>query len=357
MKGAIRALVPADVPAIAALRSRAFRFSEWATRPELERALHHTFFGNPWSDGQSPSLVYERDRRIVGFLGVVPRPFRCRERRITVAMSTLFMTDPDDRGFAGIELLARFFEGTQDLALADSANDASRLLWTRAGGVAVPGYGMTWSRPLRPFEHTLGRTLSGAGLGLGRGLRPLARLLDAIAARRGPEACRPPRAAAGHQVTLREFAQVAEDMARHYALASETDEAALEWLVKWVEGRRDLGAVRPVVVSDEAGAVLGCYLYAGDRIAVKPVIQFCAREREFDTVLDDLAYRAWREGAVLVEGRADGQQMPLFGKRRDVVLHQGSWVLAHSRDPGVMEAVQQGDCFLSRLDGEWWMRF
>jgi hypothetical protein len=355
--GTIRPLAPADLSEIAVLRGRAFRFSEWATRAELEQALHHTFFENPWSNGRSPSLVYERDKRIVGFLGVIPRPFRFRQRRITVAVSTLFMTDPDDRMFAGVELLARFFEGTQDLALADSANDASRLLWTRAGGAVVPGYGMTWTRPLRPFEHTVARTLSGAGLGLGRGLRPLASLLDAIAARRGGEACRRPKLGIGHQATLQEFSQAAEDLVRPYALASEWDGAALEWLVKWIEGRRGLGAVRPVVVRSQGGAVHGCYLYGGDTRAVRTVIQFCARDKEFDAVLDDLFYRVWREGAVAVEGRADGRQVGTFGKRADVALRQGSWVLGHSRNPSLMQALQQGDCYLSRLDGEWWMRF
>ena len=353
----IRALIPADLPAIAALRGRAFRFSEWATPAELERALQHTFFEHPWKDGRIASLVYERDGRIVGFLGVIPRPFRWKGRRITVAISTLFMTDPDDRKFAGIELLARFFEGPQDLALADSANDASRLLWTRAGGAVAPGYGFGWTRALRPFEHAIGQTLGGAGLGLGRGLRPLARLLDAVVIRQGTPPYRlVPERAAGRSVGLPEFAEAAGSVLRPYPLASELDGAALEWVVDWLAGRRDLGPVRLVVVRDDRGAVRGCYAYAGQR-AARSVICFCAGERDFDTVFDDLCRRAWQEGAVSLEGRAEGGQLGLFGRRRDVALHHGSHVLVHARQRELVDVFCRGDGFLSRLDGEWWMRF
>jgi hypothetical protein len=32
-------------------------------------------------------------------------------------------------------------------------------------------------------------------------------------------------------------------------------------------------------------------------------------------------------------------------------------VLAQSRNPAILQAVQLGDAFLSRLEGEWWARF
>jgi len=35
----------------------------------------------------------------------------------------------------------------------------------------------------------------------------------------------------------------------------------------------------------------------------------------------------------------------------------GPWVLIHSRRPEILPAVERGDAFLSRLDGEWWLSF
>jgi len=34
-----------------------------------------------------------------------------------------------------------------------------------------------------------------------------------------------------------------------------------------------------------------------------------------------------------------------------------TWTLVHSRDADIMAAIHQGDAFLSRLEGEWWLRF
>jgi hypothetical protein len=31
--------------------------------------------------------------------------------------------------------------------------------------------------------------------------------------------------------------------------------------------------------------------------------------------------------------------------------------LVHSRDPEIMAAIHRGEAFLSRLEGEWWLRF
>jgi hypothetical protein len=31
--------------------------------------------------------------------------------------------------------------------------------------------------------------------------------------------------------------------------------------------------------------------------------------------------------------------------------------LAHSRHPEIVAAIQQGDAMLTRLEGEWWLRF
>lgn len=34
-----------------------------------------------------------------------------------------------------------------------------------------------------------------------------------------------------------------------------------------------------------------------------------------------------------------------------------NWTLVHSRDEDILSTIHQGKMFLSRLEGEWWMRF
>jgi len=34
-----------------------------------------------------------------------------------------------------------------------------------------------------------------------------------------------------------------------------------------------------------------------------------------------------------------------------------AWVLAHSRDRGLLDAIVRDDAALTRLDAEWWMAF
>jgi len=43
--------------------------------------------------------------------------------------------------------------------------------------------------------------------------------------------------------------------------------------------------------------------------------------------------------------------------RRCWFRQEGTWTLVHSRHRDILSAVHQGDAFLSRLDGEWWLRF
>ncbi len=55
--------------------------------------------------------------------------------------------------------------------------------------------------------------------------------------------------------------------------------------------------------------------------------------------------------------RLDPRYVQELSDRHCWLRTDGTWTLVHSRHAEVMAAVQQGDAFLSRLEGEWWMRF
>lgn len=74
--------------------------------------------------------------RILGFLGVMPRPMLFNGQLIKAAPSSQFIVAPESRS-VGVMLLRAFFEGPQDLSLTDEANSISRKLWEKIGGTIL----------------------------------------------------------------------------------------------------------------------------------------------------------------------------------------------------------------------------
>ena len=111
----VRAATRDDLPAVARLRPASFSRSQQPSEAHLVRYLEDVFFGNPWLDPELPSLVYEQaDGSIIGFLGVIPRPWRMGGTTLRGAAGTQLMVEPSHRGLAGIQLLQRFLKGPQD---------------------------------------------------------------------------------------------------------------------------------------------------------------------------------------------------------------------------------------------------
>ena len=105
----------------------------------LARYLEDVYLDNPWYDPELPSLVCaDGGGRVDGFLGVVARPMALRGgQAIRAAASSNFRV----RGGPGaprnpliaMRLLKRFFEGAQDLSVANGANPLSKKIWEGCG--------------------------------------------------------------------------------------------------------------------------------------------------------------------------------------------------------------------------------
>jgi hypothetical protein len=74
-------------------------------------------------------------------------------------------------------------------------------------------------------------------------------------------------------------------------------------------------------------------------------------------VLQRLLADAWRHGAAAVRGRLDPRYVQELSRRHCWLRREESWTLVHSRHPDIMAAIHQGNAFLSRLEGEWWLRW
>jgi hypothetical protein len=356
----IRVFAEDDVPAAAALFARVYPEHRWSSQAACESYFREIVFNNPWYDPQLPSWVAEEDGRISGFYAVMPRRMSLRGRPMRVAVGCQFMVDPHKRdSLTALQLAKAFISGPQDLTLADGANDPSRRMWMGIGGTASLLYSLHWTRPLRPARYVLSLLDERGTLppALTFAARPLAALADALTARLRPNRF------------LRKQTELAEDaldpatmlahlpdVLRGSALQPVYDARSLAWLLEQTARKTHHGRLRARAVRD-GKRLLGWYLYYVQAGGVSEVVQIAARADSFDHVLLRLLTDAWRHGAAAVRGRLDPRYAQELSHRHCWFRREGSWTLVHSRHADVMAAIQQGDAFLSRLEGEWWLRF
>ena len=103
--------------------------------------------------------------------------------------------------------------------------------------------------------------------------------------------------------------------------------------------------------------LIGWYLYYLNAGGVSEVVQIAARDGCFDQVLQQLMADAWRNGATALHGRVEPRFLQELSDRHCWFRREGPWTLIHSRHAEIVAIIQQGDAFLSRLEGEWWLRF
>ena len=351
---AVRPLAAGDIPAVARLFSRVYPGAHWVSHSECEAYFHQIFFGNPWFDPELPSWVAHEGARIVGFIGVIPRPMRYRGRRLRAAVVSQLMVDQErPHSTAAAALLRRALAGPQALTISDGANDASRRMWEALGGLNSALYSLQWRRLLRPAQYALQRAASRA-----RAAAVLAKPIAFIA-----DVCGAHRRTLKRPLALREEPLDAAALfdglhraAARVALAPEYDLASLEWILGQARAKRRHGELQSALLRAPGGQVAGWFLYYLNG-ATSRVLQLHEREGSEHALLDHLFHHARARGAAALEGRMEPRLARALGERHSLFLSTSIYALLHARDPEVLAALACGDAFFSRLEGEWWMRF
>ena len=351
---AIRAFQREDIPAVVALRRSTFRHSERPDPADLAAYIESIFFRSPWRDPSLPSLVYVDDfGRPVGFLGVVTRPISFRGQTLRMTVTTQLMVDPKHRGTPALELVRAVIGGPQDLTYADLSTDVARRVWEMMGGDVIQVPSLSWEQPLRPVRFYGGRLGRGRAAQAARMvLRPLSWVLDAHAPKwLHADGLRP------DTLTATAIVERLPHLMRDVALWPRYDPAGLEWLLTQVAARRGLGELVGTALRNANDTIIGWYLYYADRPGVGQVVQVAATPGHYRDIVLAMLHDAWERGLTALSGRLDPQLVPALNESDGLVVKPGPWVLAHSRHPEVANAIRQGDAFLSRLEGEWWMSF
>ena len=357
---AVRPFLESDVPQVADLHRRIFRTEGIVSggwQPAYRKYFSEVFLNTGLHAGPTTSLVYERAGVVRGFLGVMPRRMTFNGRPVVMAVCSQFVVDPAERGQAGLQMLRRCFDGPQDLSMTDEAGDNTRKIWEWCGGTAVLSYSSQWSRALRPAQAALAAILDRRP-SLGHFTRPfrvVARMVDALASWVPPFRLAAPTGSC-EDLDDSTFLACAFDSACGHALGPSYDRRTAEWILERAGRRPDHGPLRKVAVRGPQGAVSGWFAYCISRCGVAEVLQVVARRDLARRILDHLCADAREHGATALCGRFE-PALAAELSRAGFVPRQRFWTLIHSRNSDLLSAIHRGDAFLTRLEGEWCLRF
>lgn len=74
-------------------------------------------------------------------------------------------------------------------------------------------------------------------------------------------------------------------------------------------------------------------------------------------MLNHLIYNASQKGVMALSGRMEPHFIEALSDKYCLFHGRGFWTLIHSKKPELLRAIHCGDAFLTRLEGEWCLRF
>ncbi len=318
------------------------------------------YFTHPWIDSAIPSLVYDdKNGKIVGFLGVIPRRMSLCGQPIRVAFGGNFVADPEARSsLAGMRILGAYMNGAQDLSMTDSANNLSRNLLEKLGFQTILPCSIHWARPLRPAHYATYALSRFTGPAVSASLKfaakPFCSVVDSLAARLSSSPFHQTKPALrAAELDFETHLYCLTEFRTGYSLWPEYDVHSLQWLLSFMASTTARGSLRKVVLRDDSQKVLGWYVYYVKPGAVGEVVQVGGERRFAKDILDHLFYDAWNHGLIGLHGVVDRRWMADFSDKNCLFTCRGGWTVAHSRKPELLELLNRGDAYLSRLDGEW----
>jgi hypothetical protein len=140
---------------------------------------------------------------------------------------------------------------------------------------------------------------------------------------------------------------------KSYTLWPEYDAESLKWLLQFMQRNKKRGVLRGIKLRDEGRNMVGWYLYYVRPGAIGEVVQVCGKPDLYRNALGHLFQDAREQGVIALHGVAEYRKIADFSDQGCFFTCRGGWTLAHSRRSELLDILQRGDAFLSRLDGEW----
>ncbi len=349
----LRSLEPSDIPQIVALRRRVYTQSAQESDAALARYYHTLFFENPWHDGRYPCFLQEGSAgEVLGFVGSIPRPMLLGAERLTAVIATELMVAPEARGFIGLKLLRRLFDGAQHLTYSDRGNDQARALYEGLGGSAALWYSLYWSASLDGSRLSFDTALAGSPRNVAvRTLRRASRLLDRLSKGSRTQNRISTR---DELLTPETVMSLMRRLAGKNTLVPEYEAHSFGWLMQRLAETRKFERVVTAQVIHE-GEAIGFFVYVIRQDREIDVVQLAALPRREGLTFDHLIHHAAAEGGAVLRGRFDRRLAPLISERGLPLTLGQPWTLVRSGRPDVAAQFLTGNAFFSRLDAEWWI--
>jgi hypothetical protein len=131
----------------------------------------------------------------------------------------------------------------------------------------------------------------------------------------------------------------------------------LEEQIATAQSRPGCGEFRAISLHDAGDKLAGWYIYYANPGGPSEVLQIAARTGMQDSVVYDLVERALRDKTIALTGRMDPHLQQALTNSVCALSRRDCLTLIHSADPRLIQLITTGSAFLSRLEGEWCLRF
>lgn len=345
----IRPLEPDDIPAVARLYERVMRSGGSDPPPAVEEFFRDTLLRSPWTDPELPSLVYEDDAGLQGFLASHPRRLLHEGRPVRLGVSGQLVTDLERaKPGTGALLMRSHMRGPQDMTLTDGATPVVQEMWERLGGVTLALGSLGWTRVIRPAGFVAALAARRRGREPGRA----AAVVDALASPVSRRLVRPPSPeGSADELTIPLLLELLER--GRWSLRPDYSEDYLAWLFEQMEGVPQRGELRRLAIRGAGGTPLGWCVYYRCPRGISQVQQLAALG-DPGPVIDHVIVDAAAGGSVAVQGRLEPPLVAPLTERR-CLIRRSECALVQAGDPRLLATVTTGKPLLTRMEGEWWM--
>jgi hypothetical protein len=353
----VRSLHHDDLSQVIALYRTYLAVPNVAGDDELRTAFEQVFLGEPLSDPDIPSLVFEgSDGEIVGFIGSLVHRMRFEQRTVRLACSSSLVVSPKARQFgAGGLLLRKYLAGPQDLTMTDTAGSATEQMWKRLGGSMYHLGSVTWLHLLQPVRAAVGLKLWHLGRQQRLPLaRPLCRPLDAVYARFNKT-----DGASGLEKHTEEqlSPQLLIDHLRlgpqQFDLWRDYDAETLGLLFDQIGRSRSNGRLVKNLVRDGRGQPLGWYIASLLPSDIYRILGLAATPGNEELLLRHVLRSAKGLNAAAVAGRLEPWLLGILPRR--TMMFSRVRFLFHSRNEALCDAVRSSKALLTGLESDVWL--
>jgi len=337
-------------------------FGKRAPRQELEGFLTRIFFDHPWGEEAFPSLAYVgASGRLVGCLGVMPRPMVFDGRAVQAVVTHNFIVAPEQRGgLPAIQLVRAMSSAGADLRLADE-NPASRRISEALGAVTVAPRSGRWLKVFRPTGlavHLVEERMRRWHVGpLGRALSAASTVPDALLRVLPGSPTRVPRIRGRDEdAGVEALLDAIQRHTSHLKLRPVYTRKSLGWLLETLAATRQGQVLRARIVHAD-GEPRGWYIYYSRPGAVGRVLQLGGAPASRSMVLDHLFADAARERNLGLSGQIDPGWLHDLEAASCRLRPGRTWLVVRTSDPEIERTLGTPDAFVTRLESEAWLHF